>query len=124
MFDNGAGSNSANNTFFRGTLYAPTAAVRVIVHNTDDTIFGRGVVVGTLDVTINASSKQVDAPFSLPSAQRERVVLFTATVAGESSPRLRARVRYIDKLVDAADGTTTTVLPGRIVSVEEWTVLR
>ena len=102
--------------------------MNVVVHNSPNTIFQRGVVVASLAIKANASSKQTDPPFQLPhSAVRNRTVLFTATSDGRV--RLRARVHFIDCLPAPSCETTPNapgnlVWPGKLVQIEEWTTLQ
>jgi hypothetical protein len=107
------------NLYFRGTVYAPDNYLDITVHNTDDTIFGRGVVARSLHVNVSASSKQTDAPFQLPKSTTGREVLFTARIGGVAY--LRALVQYVD--FDLSTGTELA-FPGRKVVIKSWVVLR
>lgn len=116
-------NTAADNTFFIGTVYTPQAPVYAVVHNQPETIFRRGVIVKSLTVNANSSSKQTDAPFQLPRSSNDRVVLFTATVAGKV--QLRALVHFIDySPADAADPDSAQFFPGRAAKVQKWTTLR
>lgn len=112
---------SKNNptTEILGTVYAPTAALQINVHNRNFTNFNRGVVVLSLGIDASASDKQpsqspISLPASGPSGARE--VTFTATIDGKV--RLRARVLYVDKDPSGDD------FPGYAVKVLNWEVVR
>lgn len=115
-------SASNPNVFFHGTVYAPTAAMSVWVHNSGETIFDRGVVVRTIRINMNSSSKQESSPFQLPSGTPNgRLVLFVGRVDGVE--KVRACVRYTDS-APSANGATRSAYAGWSLSVPSWLVLR
>jgi hypothetical protein len=123
-----SGSTATNNTYFVGTLYIPSGDLNVVVHNSPNTIFQRGVIVFGVTIDANASSTQTDPPFQLPhSPVRNRTVLFTATSDGRV--RLRALVHFVDCQPAPACETTPNapgnlVWPGKLIQVKEWTTLQ
>lgn len=111
------------NTVFVGTVFTPQGPIWAAVHNNPLTIFRRGVVVQSLTVNANASFKQTEAPFALPSTATSRYVLFTATVSGKTM--LRALVHFVDYTPPTTDpNDSSQYFPGRAVVVKEWTNLR
>jgi hypothetical protein len=98
-------------TLFKGTFFAPYADLIVDVHASGTTEFKRGVIASSIRGSVSSSSTQTTAPFSLPLANGNRVVLFEAFVDGK--PRLRAKVSYND-----AD------VPGKTLQVLSWAVVR
>ena len=115
---------SSQNMFFHGTVYAPTSALAITVQNGGTTIFDRGVIVETLSVDVSASSKQTTSPFSLPQATTSRSVLFTETVDGSATPVLRAVATYQDYAPDPTANSGKIAIPGYVVTVSNWSVLR
>lgn len=113
------------NVFFHGTVYVPSAALNVNVHNSGETIFDRGVISRTITIQVSASSKQTDSPFQIPQATPlGRRVLFTAYRDGNfGQPWARACVFFQD-VVKFADGTVGQALPGYRAQVLHWSALR
>lgn len=114
-------SDTNPNVFFHGTVYAPTAALDVWIHNSGETIFDRGVIVRTISINMNSSSKQETSPFQIPSGTPNgRLVLFIGSVDGVE--KVRACVRYVDKapLPSGLD----SAYAGWSLSVPRWLVLR
>jgi hypothetical protein len=108
--------------FFRGTVYAPSAKFDVEVSNQSGTIFHRGVITRTIDIHVNASSKQEGSPFRLPAASpTDRVVLLTGLVDEGSGfqPRVMACVSFQD-FADTPDGPAA--FPGFKVKVAKSSV--
>jgi hypothetical protein len=98
---------------FMGTFFTPFADLAVNVHNGGTTEFARGVIANHIKGNANSSSKQVNAPFSLPGGGTEsRVFLFKAFVGGKL--RLTVRAAY-----DDVDG-----IAGRRVHIYDWVVNR
>lgn len=115
-------SASNPNVFFHGTVYAPTASMSVWIHNSGETIFDRGVVVRTIRINMNSSSKQETSPFQLPSGTPNgRLVLFVGRVDGVE--KVRACVRYTDS-APSASGASRSAYAGWSLSVPSWVVLR
>jgi hypothetical protein len=112
-------STVSQNLFFHGTVYVPTGALNLVVHNKDTTIFDRGVVARTLTVSVSAGSKQQDSPFQLPKATTGRKVLFVGKVNGVD--KIRALVTYQD-FADVAG--VKTAFAGYRVDIQNWNVLR
>jgi hypothetical protein len=107
----------------QGTAYAPSAAIRVSVHNKGETLFRRGVIARHIEVSVSNSSKQDDSPFQLAATTASRQVLFTASVGGV--PKLRAHVRYTDiDTKGTSDPSDDVALPGFKVEILDWVVLR
>lgn len=107
-------SRTNPNVFFKGTVYTPSAAWAVNVHNAGTTVFDRGIVALDLDINVGASSKQLDEPFQLPrGAPSDRVVLFKGFLDGATQESVRACVVFDDK-----------PFAGYRLSVPHWTVLR
>ena len=112
------------NLFLKGTVYAPTGGFDLTVHNSDTTIFQRGLIGRTLSVKVSASSTQTEAPFQLPHASGgDRVVLFTGYRASGATktPVLRAVVRFTDY---RTSGTTTLAFPGYTAKTTAWVQVR
>lgn len=108
--------------FFRGTVYAPSTKFDVEVSNQSGTIFHRGVITRTIDIHVNASSKQDGSPFRLPSSSpSDRVVLLTGYVDEGSGfqARVQACVSFQD-FADTSDGPAG--YPGFKVKVKHWDV--
>lgn len=113
----GSGNNAL---FFHGTVYTPSAAWTVDVHNDSGNIFDRGVVVRTIDIIVSASSKQTTSPFRLPSATPQgRLVLFHGYIDGVEL--LRACISYVDR---AGSGSTAIPMAGYQVAVRHWSVFK
>lgn len=99
--------------FFRGTVYAPTSAIRLDYAGVSTTVaqFDRGVVVAALLV----ENLRVDQPFksfgnvSGVRHYTDRVVELIAHVAGK--PSLRVWVEFDD---------SNPSLPGKIVRIKRW----
>lgn len=123
-----SGSSATDNTYFIGTVYTTAGRMNVVVHNSPNTIFQRGVVVASIAINANASSTQTDPPFQLPhSPVRNRTVLFTATTDGRV--RMRALVHFIDcKPAPSCETTPNApgnlVWPGKVVQIKAWTTLQ
>lgn len=113
-------STNNPNVYIRGTVYTPSAAWSVNVHNSGETIFNRGVVLRDLALNVSGSSKQTTSPFQLPrSTSNGRNVLFRGWVDG--AERVRACVRYTDQA--PVPGTTDTLaFPGYSLAVTRWLV--
>lgn len=115
-------SASNPNLFFHGTVFAPTAALDVWIHNSGETIFDRGVIVRTININMNSSSKQESSPFQVPSATPDgRLVLFIGKV--DNVEKVRACVRYVDKAPVPATGLDSAYA-GWSLNVLRWNVLR
>lgn len=116
-------SENNPNVFIHGTVYAPTAALDVWIHNSGETVFDRGVIVRTITINMNSSSKQESSPFQLPSGTPDgRRVLFIGRVDGVE--KVRACVRYVDKAPPALPSGAASAYAGWSLSVERWLVLR
>src|SRR5439155_1136750 len=50
-----SGSSATDNTYFIGSVYTPSGSLNVVVHNSPNTIFQRGVIVYSLTADANAS---------------------------------------------------------------------
>src|SRR5205807_403001 len=118
-------SSTNPNVFFHGTVYVPSAAMTVKVHNSGTTIFDRGVIARTITIQLSASSKQTSSPFQIPQATPlGRRVLFTAYRDGDlTRPWARACVFFQD-VVMFADGSVGQALPGFRAQVIHWSALR
>lgn len=115
-------SASNPNVFFHGTVYAPTAALSVWIHNSGETIFDRGVVVRTLRISMSSSSKQETSPFQLPAGTPQgRLVQFVGRIDGVEA--VRACVRYTDS-APSSDGSRRSAYAGWSLTVPRWLVLR
>lgn len=117
-------SDSHPNILLNGTLYAPNDCLNLDLKQKEDSavvIFGRGVIVRRMSVKGNPSFTQDKAPFQLSDNVQTRDVVFSATLAGESSPRLRALVRYTDhRNINGRDA----LFPGYKVDILSWTWLK
>jgi len=103
-----------------GTAYLPSAKLDVSIHNSGVTVFQRGVVARTIDITMSASSTQVLSPFRLPSGTPfGRRVLFTGKLDGTEA--VRACAVYTDSV---PAGASTSAFVGYRVAVPRWTVVR
>jgi hypothetical protein len=113
-------STNNPNLYVHGTVYTPSAAWAVNVHNSGETIFDRGVILRDLAVNVSGSSKQTTSPFQLPHGGSDgRKVLFRGWVDGVE--RVRACVRYTDQA--PVPGTADTVaFPGYSLTVTQWLV--
>jgi hypothetical protein len=117
-------STTNPNVFVRGTVYTPTASWAVQVQNTGTTIFNRGIVVRSVEIHMSSSSKQTDAPFQLPKGNASgRRVLFKGYVNGESQPRVRACVDYVDTAPSPTGGGTAAFY-GYSIAIKRWVALR
>lgn len=111
--------------FLHGTVYTPLSDLQIGVHNYSSTIFERGIIASSLDITVSASAKQTLPPFQLPRGPNDRLVRFTAQSKepnGTWRSRVVALVQYED-LVQRPDGTTSAS-PGFDVRVLRWNVIR
>ena len=98
---------------FRGTFFAPTADLRLNVHNAGETVFSRGVVARKIAGSVSSSSQQEDSPFALPGLTLRREVVFEAKIL-DGDVRLRTRVAYDD----------SDSLFGRAVEILDWVLVR
>jgi hypothetical protein len=105
--------------FIDGTIYTPTAALDLQLHNRNQTYLSGGIVASALTFDINASRTQFGSPISLPPCspsspcQSNRRVVLTASIGG--TDRIRAVVQF-----DDSAGAT----PASTYTVESWNVLR
>jgi hypothetical protein len=99
-----------------GTVYAPTAALKLELTNVGSQVLRRGVIARTTHVKVTGSSAFLGSPISLPpltGAPGNREVVFTAKQGGTEV--LRAVVIFDD---------TATISPDRRADIKSWTVLR
>jgi hypothetical protein len=91
-----------------GTLDLPTGAVRIDFGQRSTNVFGRGVIVRTLDAS-NFPNDAGFRPFSLPNGGNytDRLATFQAFLGSDASPALTARVRFCDAHPDGTDANVS-----------------
>jgi hypothetical protein len=95
--DQGASGASAARAWVHGTVYTTIGRVRLRLAGNGGVGLTRGVVARNIQIDDPAGTDSY-FPVSLPGggSYRDRLVTFEATLDGDSSPALRARVRFCD----------------------------
>lgn len=115
-------SSTNPNVFVHGTVYTPSAAWNVNIHNSGESIFDRGVIIRTITIDASSSSKQTTSPFELPhGAPGGRYVAFRGYIDG--AEKVRACVLYTDT-APMPGGATSAAYYGWSVGVPHWLYLR
>jgi hypothetical protein len=115
-------SSTNPNVFMHGSVYTPSAAWSVSIHNSGESIFDRGILMRTITIDASSSSKQSTSPFQLPhGAPGGRYVAFRGYVDG--TEKVRACVLYTDT-APMPGGATAAAYYGWGVGVPHWLYLR
>jgi Tfp pilus assembly protein PilX len=107
--------------FVYGALYAPKANLSLTMHNRNQTFFVGAIIANKLEIIVNASSTQLNSPFSLPDCSAadpcmtDRRVVFRATIAGSPNTVLTSVVKFDDDF-----GNT----PAKTTKLTQWAVKR